>query len=242
MRAREVKSTASLALNYSRDEEDPNDGRYKDRSSRNRAIRVVVVRCANKIINAKTGFSVTISISIIMLLTCCVVVLRHRFRDVQRKGKFLQVVQNVHIQTATKIRHQCIEAIRRKHHEALVNLARDPMRAETDSILLVDPAYHENVGKFISCSEHVCSIPYFGGPSNRSIILLNNSINETISSRRPHADCRRTNLSPTKRLEQLHPGMRILPKRREGPQVRKKFEQDGADRKPGPLARRWKLG
>jgi hypothetical protein len=241
MRAREVKSTtASLALNYSRDEEDPSDGHYKDRSSRNRTIRMVVVRCANKIINAKTGSGVIISI--IMLLTCCVVVLRHRFRDVQRKGKFLQVVQNVHIQTATKIRHQCIEAIRRKHHEALVNLARDPLGAETDSILLVDPAYHENVGKFISCSEHVCSIPYIGGASNRSIILLLICNYETISSRRPHADCRRTNLSPTKRLEQLHPGMRILPKRREGPQVQSKFEQDGADRKPGSLARRWKLG
>ncbi len=54
--------------------------------------------------------------------------------------------QLLHLQeTLATIRGKCIDAIRSKQTEALFSLIRDHK-----SVLLVDPAYHENVGTITS--------------------------------------------------------------------------------------------
>jgi len=74
--------------------------------------------------------------------------------DAKRKRKWLQFVQSTHVREATQNRHQCIAAIRKKHNEALLDLVvrnEDEglsAQVEPKSILLVDPAYHSNVGEY----------------------------------------------------------------------------------------------
>jgi hypothetical protein len=94
---------------------------------------------------------------------------RHRVNRSQkyaeRKHKFLNFTSNARVQAATRMRHQCIQAIRGKHSDALLEYVVKPTDSlfpwESESILLVDPAYHANVGTFLSrdeccSSKHSC--------------------------------------------------------------------------------------
>lgn len=79
----------------------------------------------------------------------------HRFQTYsEKKDKFLNFTINPRVTAATRIRNQCIQAIRDEHSDALLEYVAKPNNSlfpwETDSILLVDPAYHKNVGTFLN--------------------------------------------------------------------------------------------
>ena len=80
----------------------------------------------------------------------CFLVTRHLRMNTKQKRNVFHYVNNTNVQSAIKIRHQCIKEIRKKHDEVLLPLLKKPSSAlfpwETASILLVDPAYHANVG------------------------------------------------------------------------------------------------
>ena len=70
-----------------------------------------------------------------------VLMLKHR--------RAIDFTNNTHFQIATAIRHDCIKAIRKVQDDALLGLVQMTVNSSFPSILLVDPANHDNVGKFI---------------------------------------------------------------------------------------------
>jgi hypothetical protein len=150
MRARDLESGASSSSSttakHNANSSHPNDA-HEDRNARRPTIRMIVVRCAK---NANVKSAVCLCLVLSWFL-----VARPGFlnRDAQRKRKWLQFVKSTHVREATQNRHQCIAAIRKKHNEALLDLVQKEdgglsAQVEPKSILLVDPAYHSNVGEY----------------------------------------------------------------------------------------------
>ena len=68
----------------------------------------------------------------------------------RRERRSLNFDSNSHLKKARKIRKQCIRAIRNKHNDALLDVIQKnvAVHGASDSILLIDPAYHNNVGMY----------------------------------------------------------------------------------------------
>jgi hypothetical protein len=139
-------SPSSPISNDSSDEEDPvDDGTsaldvYKSRSP---SLKMVMKRFLKKVNPTQAAMGVC-------FMFLCFLMTRHVRINTKQKRHDFHFVNNTNVQTAIKIRHECIKEIRKKHDEALLPLLKKPSSGlfpwETASILLVDPAYHANVG------------------------------------------------------------------------------------------------
>jgi hypothetical protein len=122
-----------------------NDAHDEDRNARRPTIRMIVLRGVRKLVNVKGMLCLSLVLAWFLMA-------QPAFQRAMRKRRWFQFVKSTYVQEATQNRHQCIAAIRKKHNAAILDLVQKEEDGGPKSILLVDPAYHKNVGEYEQCS------------------------------------------------------------------------------------------
>lgn len=148
IRARQIESSQAPFLSASIINNDQLETDHGHKKSNKPSIRMLAGWILKKVTRgSKHEFA-----NLMILLLGCYILLRDRRQTkvlMLKHRRAVDFTNNTHFQIAIAIRHECIKAIRKVQDDALLGLVQMTVNSSFPSILLVDPAYHDNVGKFI---------------------------------------------------------------------------------------------